>query len=145
MWKTQVAVMLAAGPYLSCIQGLQINLMTTEALNACMKFLSQWSWHFWIFPPKWRTGNGSFNNLHNKGVQMLEVASNELSSNITENDEFNNLYWSIRGPSCRSFAPWCPQGIALVVWFKEYSWHSLWVRTSSPPADSVNYPIHIFK
>lgn len=28
---------------------------------------------------------------------MLEVASNELSSNFTENDEFNNLYWS-EGP-----------------------------------------------
>jgi len=44
--------------------------------------------------------NCSFNNLDNKDVQMLEVASNELSSNIIDNDEFNNLHWGIRDASC---------------------------------------------
>ena len=30
--------------------------------------------------------------LHNKEVQVLEVAENELSDNFTDNDDFNDLY-----------------------------------------------------
>lgn len=72
-----MAGILTAGPYASCVQGVQINLMKTEALNAWVKFQVGGPEHIWLFSPKLRTGNCFFNSLYNKDVQTLEVVSNE--------------------------------------------------------------------
>lgn len=81
--------------------------MNAELLNACVKFLSQWFWHIWIFSPKWRTAPSTTFvtkmykcwKLHqmNYLATLLIMMNSILCIGVSEM------------PVVDSFAPWCPQ------------------------------------
>ena len=128
-WKIQVTGILSAGQYLS-LSSLW-----------CVSEISESPEHIWVASPKQTASNCSPPALfNNKTLQIFEEAANKLSGSITDNDDWNDLSWDVKGAHCRCVFSLYTQKMALIMWFCYCSWHSLRARLSSS-ADSVSYPI----